>query len=206
MATRPNMICPCYFWYHLLPLSALPILVQLLWPPCHSPTMPRAFVLAVPLARNTLLLNLCTACSLILFQALLKCLSLRDILPDHSIRTSAPLPVSLLLSCFIFLHITSILNSFVFICVVSVFLNWNVSYLRADVLLCLLLHSQKYPPYERFGSIWQEREGAEDDSQTSGLDRRVAGSTFHPKQATGGVWGLGEIVSSRVDRLSFIKP
>lgn len=68
-----------------------------------------------------------------------KCLSLRDILPDHP-RT-APLPLSVLSPCFIFLLSTDRLDSFVFICILSIFLNWNMHFSRADVLL----QGQKYP-------------------------------------------------------------
>ena len=57
-------------------------------PPCHSPTVPRTFALAILIVRNTLPLNFCMTCFIcfmtgIYYSSLLKCVSLRDILPDH---------------------------------------------------------------------------------------------------------------------------
>ena len=101
------MIWSCYFWY-LLPLSDLLILVQLHSPRCHSLTVPRTFALAVLLVRNTLPPSFCMTCFIyfmtgIYYSSLLKCVSLREILPDHPMRTAA-LPASVLWSCFIFLQ------------------------------------------------------------------------------------------------------
>ena len=72
------------------------------------------------------------------------------------------------------------LDSFVFICILFLFLNWNVSSWRADVLLCycyMVRNIHHVNDLVECGS--EERDSAEDGSHVSSLESRVTGSAVH---------------------------